>query len=222
VTLVMVFTGGDDVAVDIVDDIPADVAIVAADSGLSHAEACGRTVDVAVGDFDSVEPATLQRAEQLGTVIERHPAAKDRTDLALALDRALAMGADEVLVVGGHGGRLDHLLGNVLLLAAPEYAGVRMRWRGGAARATIVQTEAEITGTRGELVSLLPLHGPALGVTAEGLLFPLSDATLAPGTSRGVSNELVAERARIGLTGGVLLVVQPGEQGDLLDGLSPQ
>lgn len=57
---------------------------------------------------------------------------------------------------------------------------------------------------------LLPVHGPALGVVTGGLLYPLAGEDLPPGTSRGVSNVLAADRATVSLTGGVLLAVQPG------------
>ena len=64
--------------------------------------------------------------------MQRHPVAKDATDLELALDAALAMGPADVTVVGGHGGRLDHFLGNALLLAAERYAplAIRPAWAG--------------------------------------------------------------------------------------------
>jgi thiamine pyrophosphokinase len=54
------------------------------------------------------------------------------------------------------------------------------------------------------------VHGPALGVVTGGLLYPLAGEDLPPGTSRGVSNVLAADRATVSLTGGVLLAVQPG------------
>ena len=49
-------------------------------------------------------------------MIERHPAAKDATDLELALDAAIALEPSRILVIGSAGGRLDHLLGSILLL----------------------------------------------------------------------------------------------------------
>ena len=54
------------------------------------------------------------------------------------------------------------------------------------------------------------MHGPARGVTTTGLLYPLHSEDLVPGTTRGVSNELVSDPATVTLTGGVLVAVQPG------------
>src|SRR5262245_39959523 len=84
--------------------------VVAADSGLEGAAVLGLVPAVVVGDMDSVDPDALAAAEAAGARIERHPAAKDATDLDLALDVALAAGADRVVVVTGTGDRLDHAL----------------------------------------------------------------------------------------------------------------
>jgi thiamine pyrophosphokinase len=142
--------------------------------------------------------------------VVRHPAAKDATDLELALDAALALGPTRVHVLGGHGGRLDHLLANALLLAAPAYAAVAVTAQMGAARITVVRDEALLRGPLGDVVSLLALNGPATGVTTRGLLYPLDRDDLHPGSTRGVSNELVDDDATVTVDGGVLVVVQPG------------
>ena len=107
---IVVITGGDPVTVDERARVPADALVIAADSGIEHAQALGLRVDVAVGDFDSVSADALHRAEAQGAVLERHPAAKDATDLELALDAAVRRGAGRIVVLGGHGGRVDHLL----------------------------------------------------------------------------------------------------------------
>jgi thiamine pyrophosphokinase len=119
------------------------------------------------------------------------------------------------VVLGGHGGRLDHLLANALLLASGRLAAVDVVAQMGAARVTVVRPgrAAALDGPIGDLVTLLPAHGDALGVATEGLLYPLADEDLPAGTSRGVSNELVAATAAVSLREGVLLAVQPGSPG---------
>src|SRR5919108_5036657 len=104
--------------------VPAGVFVVAADSGLDHALGLGLRVDVVVGDLDSVSATGLEAAAASGTAVERHPEAKDATDLELALDVAVARGARRILVLGPDGGRFDHVLAGAALLAAPRYAAV--------------------------------------------------------------------------------------------------
>lgn len=210
---VIVVTGGDPVALAHLGAVPEAAVVIAADSGIDAAHALGLRVDIAVGDFDSVSPDALQRVIDDGATVRRHPEAKDATDLELALDAALALRPARVLVVGGHGGRLDHFLANALLLAATAYEGVELVAQMGPARVTVVRTSAQLTGAAGDLVTLLAVNGPAVGVTTDGLIYPLRDEDLPPGGTRGVSNELVADRAAVRLRGGVLIAVQPGLPG---------
>lgn len=184
--------------------------IIAADAGAEAALALGLHVDIAVGDFDSLSPDALERLEQDGARIERHPAAKDATDLELALDEAVALAPTRVLVVGGSAGRLDHLLGILVLLGARKYAGAEVDARLGAATVHVLRGERTIAGTPGETVSLFALHGPAVGVRTGGLVYPLAGETLDAGTSRGCSNAFAEATATIAVESGVVLAVRPG------------
>ena len=83
----------------------------------------------------------------------------------------------------------------------------------GEAVVHVVRDRTELSGIPGELVSLLPVHGPAEAVRTEGLLYPLEDEPLHAGSSRGVSNEFAARHAVVHVRGGVLLAVQPGALG---------
>jgi thiamine pyrophosphokinase len=210
---VVVLAGGEPVDPALAPLLPAGAVVIAADSGLAAADVLGLRADLLVGDLDSVDADQLAAAEAAGVRIEAHPVAKDATDLALALDAAVALGAQRITVVGGAGGRLDHLLAGALLLASDAYAGVEVVARTGAATLTVVRGSATLYGRPGELVSLLAVHGPARGVVTVGLRYPLADEDLAPGSTRGVSNELTRPTAHVRLRSGVLLAVQPGELG---------
>src|SRR4051794_1838295 len=117
----VVITGGDPPDPDVRRRVPVHRYVIAPGSGVDHAPALGLSVDRAVGDFDSVTPGARAAAEAAGAVVEQHPAAKDATDLELALEAAIGTGTDRIVVVGGVGGRLDHLLATALLLAAPAF-----------------------------------------------------------------------------------------------------
>lgn len=205
----IVVTGGDPPDPRIRDRLPSDAIVLAADSGLDHALALGLSVDRVIGDLDSVSPAGIAAAERAGLAVERHPAAKDATDLELALDAATRI-ADRIVVVGGSAGRLDHLLGTALLLGSPAYENAELVAFLGPAVIQVVRSSVRLTGVPDELLTLLPLHGPAHGVVTSGLKYPLHKETLYPGSTRGVSNEFVDTTARVRLSGGVLLAIQPG------------
>jgi thiamine pyrophosphokinase len=205
----LVFAGGDAVPPDVVERLPGDAFVVAADSGLEHAQALGRHVDLVVGDFDSADPDAVAAAESAGSEIERHPVAKDQTDLELALGAARARGATRIVVVGGYGGRLDHFLANALVLAGTATDGVAVEWATGEALVTVIRPSGELTGNPGDLCSLLAVGGRARGVRTKGLRYPLDGEDLLPGSTRGVSNEFTEPVAHVSVEVGTVLAVQP-------------
>jgi thiamine pyrophosphokinase len=81
----------------------------------------------------------------------------------------------------------------------------------GPATIHVVRSAVSLTGIPDELLTLLPLYGPAHGVVTSGLKYPLHKETLHPGSTRGVSNEFVGTAAEVRLSGGVLLAIQPGQ-----------
>lgn len=201
--VVVVLAGGPDHPAPIV--VPDGATVIAADAGGDLAVSLGLEVGLLVGDLDSIRPETLAGIEH----VERHPAEKDATDLELALAAALRLEPERILVLGGAGGRLDQLLGGLLLLAADTYAGVRVDAQFGAAAAHVVRGERLLRGEPGELLSLFAVHGPASGIVTDGLVYPLRDETLEPGSTRGVSNMFAAQQATIRVERGVLLAVRP-------------
>jgi thiamine pyrophosphokinase len=202
-TTVVVLSGGP--GSPQVADVPAGATVIAADGGAELARMLGLSVDLVVGDMDSISAETLAGIEH----VERHAVEKDATDLELALVAALRFEPERVLVLGGGGGRLDHLFGGLLLLAAEAYAGVRVDAQFGAAAVHVIRGERTLHGRPGELISLLAVHGRARGVVTDGLVYALRRETLEPGSSRGVSNVFAGPLARIALEGGVLLAVRP-------------
>jgi thiamine pyrophosphokinase len=208
----IIFAGSAPVGADLLDRLPDGARVIAADSGLHVANTLGLRVDLLVGDLDSADRSLVDAAVARGTIVERHPAEKDATDLELAFDAALARGARHIVLVDGGGDRLDHLLGNLALLGSPAWAGVRIEAYTGTARLAVArggEPPVDIHGPPGSLVTLLPVGAPARGIVTAGLRYPLQCEELAPGTTRGVSNELVRAAGSVGLRHGTLLVVQP-------------
>jgi thiamine pyrophosphokinase len=207
--VVVVVAGGEAPRPQAVLAVPPGAQVIAADGGLEHANALGLEVGTVVGDLDSVEQTAVNGAAAAGAKIVRHATEKDATDLELALDAALALQPSRILVLAGGGGRLDHLLANVLLLASPRYAGVEIDAEIGTAQVHVIRGERVLAAKKGDPVTLLAVHGAAEGVSTEGLDYPLADETLEPGSSRGVSNVFASETARISVGEGVLVAVQP-------------
>ncbi|MCE3286932.1 MAG: thiamine pyrophosphokinae [Gaiellaceae bacterium] len=207
--IVVVVSGGEPPDPRAASAAPLGAPVVAADKGLEHALSLGLDVTLAVGDFDSASPEAVAVAESAGVRVERHPQEKDATDLELALDAAAAMEPRRILVLAGEGGRLDHQLSALLLLASERYGGVQVDALVGRAWVHVVRGARALEGTSGALVSLLAIGGAATGVTTDGLVYPLRGETLAAGSSRGLSNVFAADTAHVSVEDGVLLAMRP-------------
>lgn len=207
--IALVFCGGGPVR-GLVPAIDA-AFVVAADVGVVEAERLGVPVDLLIGDLDSAPLDAVARVEASGGRVERHPPDKDATDLELGLEAARRADVTEVLVIGGDGGRLDHLLANALVLAAPRFADLQVDAVLGHARLHVIRGGRDLEGRPGELITLLPTGGPARGVRTRGLRYPLDDEDLGSGTSRGLSNVFSTTRAEVTVRDGVLLAIRPGE-----------
>ena len=187
--------------------------VIAADHGAAHARAWGWPLHLLVGDLDSLGADEAALVVARGVPVITAPAAKDESDLELALAHALARGASEIIICAALGGRADHLLANVLLLARPELADLAVTLVDGRESIRLLRAGAEqpahleLQGAPGDLLSLLPLGCDAVGVTTEGLQYPLHDETLFLGQARGVSNLFTSTRADITLRCGLLLVI---------------
>ena len=180
--------------------------ILAADGGSAHCLALGLTPSVLIGDLDSADPAQTSAWRHAGVEVVQHPADKDKTDLELALLLAVDRGANEILVLGAMGGRWDHSLANMMLIAHPGLRGIPLTLSDGSQQARLLQNAGILQGRPGDLVSLVPIGGDAVGITTAGLAYPLQDDTLTFGSSRGISNVLTGPQASVSLRQGLLLV----------------
>lgn len=189
-------------------ELAAADLLVAVDGGADALARAGAEPALLVGDMDSVSAAARRALEDRGVEIVLLPTAKDETDLEAALRLVVVRGVDDVTVYGALGGpRLDHLVGNLLLLISPWLAGVPVRLVDGQHEVFLVHGAAEVTGEPGEIVSLLPLTAEVNDVCTDGLLYPLAGETLVRSSTRSVSNALLSTGARVTHGDGALLLI---------------
>ncbi len=206
---VIILSGGEPLATDREIVLPDDAYVIAADSGLHHATDLTITVDLVIGDMDSVDPAILAEAVDHGARTERHPTNKDHTDLELAIDTALALGARKLLIVGAHTGRLDHLLGAMGLFAATALLVDEITWTDGLTEifGCVPGHPAIFHGRAGDGLSLVPASLDVSGINTVGLRWGLRDDTLPAGSTRGISNVIESSPASVSVESGTLLAV---------------
>ncbi len=187
--------------------------IVAVDGGLNGAQALGRLPDLLIGDLDSITPEQLQLCVDSGVEILRFPVAKDENDLQLALNEVAQRGFKQVLVAAALGGRTDHTLSNLALLANPDYAAMDLQFDDGCTVVRLMRGPQVLKhpAAPGDTVSLIPWQGEARGIRTEGLQYPLNDETLHPWQTRGLSNIAATSQLQVSIQDGQLLLVHNRE-----------
>lgn len=206
---IVIVAGGAGIPPSLRDQDVGGRTVVAADAGALAVLDAGWPLHVLVGDLDSIPPHRLDDIRRrAGTVIE-HPRDKDATDLALAVAHVVAVSpSSRVLVCGVEGDRPDHHLAALLLCAGPATIGLDVVVALAHGRAHVVRDRLELHEPAGRVVSVIPVHTPAV-VTLTGARWPLEHATLAPGTTRGVSNETTETPFAIDVHDGVVLAIVP-------------
>jgi len=182
-----------------------DDFIIAADGGIRHVLALGRTPNVIVGDLDSV-PANFEISKFDNEVI-LYPKDKNETDLELAIQHALTLNPEQIIILAALGGRLDQTLGNISLLSDLRLLTFNFRLDDGIEEVFFCHDHVEIRGIAGDLVSLIPWQGEVTGVVTTDLKWVLQNETLYPHKTRGISNEMIGNTAAVQIGSGLLLVV---------------
>jgi thiamine pyrophosphokinase len=182
-----------------------DDFIIAADGGTRHALALGLMPNVIVGDLDSLppdfEPSTFN-----GEIV-LYPKDKNETDLELAIQHALTLKPEQIIILGALGGRLDQTLGNIALINDLRSATCNLKLDDGIEEVFFCRDYVEVNGTSGDTVSLIPWQGEVTGVVTTGLKWPLQNEILYPQKTRGISNEMIDETATVQIKSGFLLIV---------------
>ena len=182
------------------------------DRGLAHALRLGLRPHVVVGDFDSVDAGTLERTREQwpDLVIEQHDRHKAHSDLDLALSFAWGLDPAEIALLGGGGGRLDHMMVSVTMLARPHYAALPLTAYIDASvvRAATAGMDMGLSADDGNLLTLLAVGG-TVSLHTSGLRWNLTPTTpLSSAASLGLSNELTGPDAHITVQSGTVLTMQ--------------
>lgn len=177
-------------------------AVICADAGLLIAEKLEITPTHLIGDYDSMDMPSIPGLIRL-------PMEKDMTDTEAALDLAVSAGFDELTVLGGLGGRFDHTMGNLGMLAkfTPLTRSICIMDGQNLVRLMLPGT-LKVPGGNYKYLGLIAYGNVCRGLSIRGVKYPLEGFVLTNDTSLGVSNEILDEFADISLEEGQLLVIQ--------------
>ena len=164
-----------------------------------------------VGDFDSVSPEILEFYKKQSQIIFHtyHPE-KDNTDTDIALKLAIRLKSSKITIMGALGKRMDHAIANIHILKDALEANIPCQIIDEHNRIYLINKEITLEKDKiyGKYVSLIPLTSEVEGITLTGFKYPLENYTLPIGTSLGISNEIIEDRAHIEMKKGILIVIE--------------
>ncbi len=208
-----IYIGGSVYPENITEHPKADDLTIAADIGALNAKKLGDIPDIIVGDFDSAKLETLEK-EFPRAEITTVPAEKDFTDTELAINTALKKGADEIVVIGGLDGRLDHTLTNIMLLEDLSRNGVHITMTNGMNRVRYIEsTSTLIPRSHFKYLSIVPRSQTLKGLTILGCKYPLEKKNIKnTATGLTISNEILQNCAFIAVKKGGILIVESSDK----------
>ena len=200
-----IYTGGTVRTQHITEHPKAEDLCIAADSGYHTAMALGERIDLLLGDFDSI--GSIPRDAEFE--IQQVPADKDYTDTQLAVEIAISRGADEIIIIGGLTGRLDHTLSTLAILEDLHTRGLYGTITDGQSRARYLKSSSTlIARSPYKYLSLIAADEVVKGVDIEGCKYPLKKATLRRSHQFAVSNEITGNVAFISVKKGGVFIIE--------------
>lgn len=189
------------------EEIANSNVIICADSGANCLYTYKIIPHYLIGDFDSINEKVLKYFKENGVKIENFPPEKDFTDSYIALDKAIELGANELVLLGCTGSRIDHLLGNIGLLLRALNLELKASIKDDNNTIILIDSPIEVTKQDKKYLSLIPYSPLIKGLTIKGVKYELNRYNLELGSSLGISNEIKADRAEIVFDEGLLIVI---------------
>lgn len=185
--------------ITLIDEKKGD--IYCADGGANHLEALGIFPLEIWGDLDSVTKEIIEKYRNNNVRIKKFPKDKDYTDGELILQHISKLSYDEIIIIGGLGGRIDHLLTNLNLI----FKFKNLKFVTEKERIFSIEKKAELTGLRGKTISFVPFSEKVEGLTLEGFKYPLNKYILHQGDSICMSNIAVDDICKVTFDTGKLM-----------------
>ncbi len=208
---IYIFAGG------IIDDKISNInfsqndLLIAVDSGAEALFAEGITPHYFLGDFDSLDSFLYEEIKQsYSERIVHFPSEKNETDSELALQFALKLAPEKIILYGATGTRIDHIWANINILLQAEKQGVHAVIRDAHNRIQLLLPEQTLKIVKDDyhFLSLLSFSEEVKGLRGTGFKYPLENLTLKLGSTRGLSNALIGEQAALSIDEGILLVIE--------------
>jgi thiamine pyrophosphokinase len=182
--------------------------IICADGAYLHAEKMGVKPDLVIGDFDSLDAASV--LPDIETV--KFSSDKDYTDGELAVREAIKRGAKNIEIIGAAGKREDHFYANFILLYIALKSGANASIITDYTRILMFDGDISVNVQEGSYVSIVPFTGPLHIINTEGLKYKIRDGVIGFDCTLGISNVATSGNVKINLKSGCGILFIAGEK----------
>ena len=178
--------------------------VIGVDSGTEYLYKLFLIPDLIIGDLDSINSKTLDRAKKDKAEIISYEIDKDKTDFELALNYLKINNYKNITIIGGESGELDHLFGNLLAISAfhtKEY----IEWK--QSDKNIIFSDSEIINVdSGKVFSVIPLSSLE-GVSINGARWNIKNENIDYGSSKTLRNVTNTNLLKIRVNSGKFCLV---------------
>ncbi|KAA8677051.1 thiamine diphosphokinase [Clostridium sp. MT-14] len=190
------------------EELYGDSILICADSGANCLYRYNIVPMYLMGDFDSIDEEPLKFFREKNCIIEKYPKAKNCTDTEIVIDKALSLRADEIVLLGVTGSRVDHLLGNLGMLLKCNSKGIRAFIKDEHNTIELISKPVTIKGREGETFSLHAYCDIVRNLSIIGARYKLDNYDLKLGDGRTISNEFLNRSVSIIFDSGKLLLMK--------------
>lgn len=177
--------------------------IIAVDGGFNYCSLLNLEVDILIGDMDSLESIP----ENINKYIYNKE--KDETDTYLAVQYGIKQGFEEFVLYGCLGGRLEHTIANIQIIADLCKKGIKIKIVDENTKIYMLnKNEAkEIEGLKNKYISIFS-YSEKSTISLKGLKYNVLCKDITNDYPLGIDNETIGGNGNIYVHDGLVLVIE--------------
>lgn len=202
----LVVSNGDLKNIDIDNYFQSADIVICADGGAKHLFNKNLAPDIVVGDLDSLDLDIIKSFQSLGVELQKHPTHKDKSDTELAIEYAIEKGANDIVLLGATGTRLDHSMANIMMLYKLVNKNINVVIIDSHNEVFITKSQLRLNKKEGYFISIIPLIDSK--ITLKGFEYDTYCVNFNLGSTLGISNIIKDEEGIVKIEDGICLVIR--------------
>lgn len=206
----VVISGGTCVTLDKFEKFLDDAYVVCCDGGIKNFYNTKLCPDVVVGDFDSIDEEGINFISENEIEIKKYNPVKNFTDTEAGVNLLLDMGFKKIIIIAATGTRLDHTLANIFFLQKLYKKAEAYILDGHNIIQYVEEGEYTFQKDEHKYISVVSISH-SMTYSTEGLKYKADKLKITTSEIRGVSNELLNDKAKITVHSGRGFIIRSND-----------